>query len=284
MPSAREFLSPVRILKEHGLRPKKGLGQNFLVNPGLLDTILATGELSPSDTVLEVGAGVGTLTQGLASAAGKVIAVELDAKLIPILRQNLAGWGNVQIVEGDILKLGLTKLVPGAYKLVGNLPYYLTSHLLRHFLEVKNKPRLMVLTMQREVAERIVAPPGEMSILAVSVQFYSQPRIVTRVPRGAFYPPPKVTSAVVRIEVDKNAWPKVGDRDEFFRLVRAGFAQRRKYLRNSLGHELRIAGEEAAGLLAASGLAEKVRAQDLRVGDWVKLYGEWQRIKSKGEG
>lgn len=288
-------LSPARILREHGLRPKKGLGQNFLVNPGLLETIVAASELIPQDTVLEVGAGVGTLTRALAVAAGRVIAVELDSSLIPLLQENLAHFGDVQIVEGDILKIDLARLISGPYKLVGNLPYYLTSHLLRHFLEAKNKPRLMVITVQREVAERIIAAPGKMSILGVSVQFYGQPRIVARVPRGAFYPPPKVTSAVVRIEVEEGAWPQVKDREEFFRLVRAGFSQRRKYLRNSLAHGLAPtssrsrqsredrdkSGEGTAELLSRAGLPEKVRAQDLGVEDWVRLYLGWEELRAK---
>lgn len=270
-----DLFSPARILREHGLRPKKRLGQNFLVYPGLSQALIEASELKPEDMVLEVGAGLGTLTQALAAAAGRVIAVEVDRSLIPILRENLASFPNVQVVEGDILTLDLGEVVPGPYKLVGNLPYYLTSHLLRHFLEATNKPRLMVVTVQREVAERIAAQPGEMSLLAMSVQFYGRPRIVLRVPRGAFYPPPEVFSALVRIDLEQNFRRQVEDEGAFFTLVRAGFSQKRKYLKNSLAGGLRISVEKAARLLVQARIGEKSRAQDLSVEDWVRLYQVW---------
>jgi len=246
-------MSVQRLLREHGLRPRKGLGQHFLVSKAHLQRIVEAAELSPDDVVLEIGPGLGRLTALLAARAGPV---ELDEQLIPVLKDALADYSNVTIVHGDILQLQPSDLVsrntqhairntfpvsrpetaarqpetcnlkPATYKVVANLPYYITSAVLRHLLEAKHPPDLLVLTVQREVAERICAAPPAMSLLAVSVQFYTEPELVHRIPAGAFYPRPKVDSAVVRLRLRPQPAVAVDDVERFFRLVRAGFGQR----------------------------------------------------------
>ena len=243
------------VLRRHGLRLKKGLGQNFLADPVHLDRIVAAAELMPDDVVLEIGPGVGTLTLRLAQQAGRVVAVELDAALLPVLAETLAGQSNVTLVQGDILQLDPASLVHGErYKVVANLPYYITSAAIRHLLTADLPPELIVLTIQREVAQRIVATPPNMSLLAVSVQYYAEPKLVARIPAGAFYPPPKVDSAIIRLR----RWPTppvdAPSDDLFFQVARAGFGQRRKQLRNSLGSGLSIGGDAADRLLAAAGV------------------------------
>ena len=233
-----------RLLEQWDLRPSKGLGQNFIANPAVLEKIVAAAELSASDVVMEIGAGLGTMTRLLARDAGRVAAVELDRRLIPVLQSELAGLDNVTLTQGDILELDPVALVGGPdieYKVVANLPYYITSAVLRHLLEGAFKPRRMVLTVQREVAERIVAKPGRMSLLAVSVQFYGRPKLLFRIKPGSFYPVPRVQSAVLRVDVPPMPIVSVEDEGVFFRVVRAGFSQRRKQLRNTLAAGLRQA-------------------------------------------
>jgi len=285
-PSGQEVRA---LLREYGLHPIKGLGQNFLVDRRVLCRIVEAAELEPTDVVLEVGPGLGTLTCALAERADHVIAVELDERLVEILSHTLADYPNVEIVHGDILELDLANLVgykmqdarckalsaPCTYKVVANLPYYITSAILRHLLEAEAKPQLMVVTVQREVAQRLVAGPGQMSLLAVSVQFYGEPQIVARVPARAFYPSPQVSSAVVRIDVRESPPFEVEDVDRFFAVVRAGFSQRRKQLRNSLSQGLRMPVEEAVEALRRCGIDERRRAQSLSVEEWGRLYREF---------
>jgi len=253
------------------------LGQNFLEDPAILQRIVDAAELTPDDSVLEIGPGLGTLTRLLAASAGRVVAVELDERLTAILPEILADCPNVEIIHGDILALDPAALFPErhpVYKVVANLPYYITSAVLRHLLESPARPRLMVLTLQREVARRLVAGPGEMSLLAVSVQFYGQPRIVGRIPAGAFYPPPQVDSAVVRIDVYDHPPVPVDDVEGFFRVVRAGFGQRRKQLRNALSQGLGRPAEEVAAALKRAGIAPQRRAETLSLAEWAALWRE----------
>ncbi len=262
------------LLRKHGIEPRKRLGQNFLIDPAALGRIVRAAELSPDDAVLEVGAGLGTLTRPLAERAGEVIAVELDDQLVDILHERLDDLPNVRILHGDILRLPDLGLAHLGYKLVANLPYYITSAVLRRFLEKEPRPRLMVVTVQLEVAKRVVAEPGEMSLLAVSVQLYGRPRIVSRMPPGAFYPPPKVDSAVVRIDVhDKPTVPLAEEYGEatFFRVVRAGFAQRRKTLRNSLSGGLGLPAARVVDALAEAGVDARRRAQTLSLEEWAEV-------------
>jgi 16S rRNA (adenine1518-N6/adenine1519-N6)-dimethyltransferase len=265
------------LLRAHGLHPKKGLGQNFLTDPVALGRIVSAADLLPGDIVVEVGAGVGTLTRLLAEQAARVVAVELDGRLVEILRENLADLTNVQITHGDILELSDFGFSHLGYKVVGNLPYYITSAVLRHFLEREPRPQVMVVTVQREVAERIVAGPGEMSLLAVSVQFYGQPRIVARIKAGAFFPRPQVDSAVMRVDIGEQPAVKLAegiDEADFFRAVRAGFGQKRKMLRNSLSAGLGLSPVVVEAALRQSGVDPRRRAETLSLQEWAEVTKE----------
>jgi 16S rRNA (adenine1518-N6/adenine1519-N6)-dimethyltransferase len=271
-----------RLLEQWNLRPSKGRGQNFLVDQTVLEKIVAVAELTPDDTVLEIGAGLGTMTERLAAAAGRVVAVELDRRLIPVLQSVLADLDNVTLVQGDILALDPAALIAPQdspptpnlqYTVVANLPYYITSAVLRHLLEAPLQPQRMVITVQREVAERMVAKPGQMSLLAVSVQFYGRPRLLFGIKPGSFYPSPGVQSAVVRVDLYAAAPVSVGDggTDAFFRVVRAGFSQRRKQLRNALAAGLRQPREEVAARLKAADVDPRRRAQTLSLEEWARV-------------
>jgi 16S rRNA (adenine1518-N6/adenine1519-N6)-dimethyltransferase len=268
------------MLRAHGLRARKSLGQHFLGDETYLRRIVAAADLSRDDVVLEVGPGPGNLTRLLAAAAGRVVAVELDDSLVPILREMFADAPHVQIVHGDILQVEpgalLTELAtPGLpaspYKVVANLPYYITSAAIRHLLEAQTPPDLLVLTVQREVAQRIVARPPEMSLLAVSVQYYAEARIaVPRIPPGAFVPPPKVDSAVLRL--DRRPQPAVNvEQHRFFRVVSAGFGQRRKQLRNSLSAGLAMPPAAVEQALRSAGIEPARRAETLSLAEWGAL-------------
>lgn len=264
------------LLRSLDLRPRKRLGQNFLTDPVALERIIRAADLSVDDAVLEVGAGLGTLTRPLAEHAGQVVAVELDDQLVEILRQRLDDLPNVQILHGDILRIPDFGFAHQGYKLVANLPYYLTSAVLRRFLEREPRPRLIVVTVQLEVARRIVARPGKMSLLAVSVQLFGQPRIVSRIPPGAFYPAPKVDSAVVQIDVhEKPTVPLAEEYGQatFFRVVRAGFAQRRKTLRNSLSGGLGLPPTRVVDALTEIGVDARRRAETLSLEEWAEVTG-----------
>ena len=260
------------LLRQHNLRPSKGLGQNYLVDEASLQKITAAAGLGPSDTVLEIGPGLGSLTRHLARAAGRVIAVELDRKLIPVLENVLAGFKNVELIQGDILELDLhTAIRVDGYRVVANLPYYITSAVIRHLLESAPPPARLVLTVQREVAERIVAAPPEMSLLALGVQFYCTARIVGRIPAGAFYPVPKVDSAVVRLDRRTEAAAPGVTAEAFFHAARAGFSQPRKQLRNSLAAGLGVPPAQAEAWLIAAGIAPQRRAETLTLAEWGEL-------------
>jgi 16S rRNA (adenine1518-N6/adenine1519-N6)-dimethyltransferase len=288
------------LLDKYNLRPRKGLGQNFLADPNILRKIVEAADLTPDAIVLEIGPGLGMLTRFLSQAAGRVVAVELDEALFDLLRQELSGLSNLELVQGDILQLDLAELVEGQtsparpcgtgpggrpisnlqsppYTVVANLPYYITSAAIRHVQEANPPPQRIVLTVQREVAERIVAAPGELSLLAVSVEFYGRPRIVARIPAGAFVPPPKVDSAVVRIDTHPAPPVEVADVEAFFRVVRAGFGQKRKQIKNSLAAGLGLPGGEAAAALARAGIDPQRRAQTLSLAEWAALTREIYR-------
>jgi len=264
------------LLDGGSIAPKKSLGQNFLHDPHTLEKIVALAELPPGATVLEIGPGTGNLTRALARVAARVIAVEVDGRLIPLLQATFADQPHVEIVHGDILTLDLAgRLGDTPYTLVANLPYYITSAILRHIFEGMPRPQRIVVTVQREVAERLVAVPGEMSLLAVSVQFYGQPQIAMRLNPAAFWPRPDVDSAVVRIDVLDAPSVAVPDEKLFFRVVRAGFGQKRKQLRNSLSAGLGIAKAQAGDLLAGAGIDPQRRAETLSLEEWAALRGRW---------
>jgi len=238
------------LLKRYHLHAHKGLGQNFLQDPLALEEIVAAAEIQRTDTVLEIGPGLGSLTRYLAVAAKEVVAVELDERLIPPLKATLSAYQNVQIFPGDILRLSPKDLiVEGNYLVVANIPYYITSAVIRHLLESQEKPRRIVLTIQKEVALRICAKPGDMSLLALSVQVYGSPHIAAHIPADAFFPAPNVDSAVLVVDIYPSPLIKEDLLDTFFRLVKAGFGQKRKTLRNSLSSGLHISPTHAAELL-----------------------------------
>jgi 16S rRNA (adenine1518-N6/adenine1519-N6)-dimethyltransferase len=265
-------LNVTELLRNYGVKPVKRLGQNFLVDPGALAMVLEAAEIDADVSVLEIGAGLGSLTRLLARRARRVVAVELDENLLPPLYQVLAPYSNVEIVQGDILAHDPARLMGKAgYRVVANIPYYITSALIRHLLEARLKPQRLVLTVQREVAERICAGPGDLSLLALSVQIYGNPQIAARIPAGAFYPVPKVDSAVVRVDLSNR--PAIPERDleAFFRLAKAGFSQKRKTLRNSLAGGLHLEKAQASQLLEAAGIDPKRRAETLSLEEWGKL-------------
>jgi len=243
-------------------------------------------DVGPDDVVLEIGPGTGALTRELVKRAGHVIAVELDRSMVAHLQQVFADQPNLTVVHADILDVNPGALVrtysgtARGYKVVANLPYYITSAIVRHLLESEPPPRCVVVTVQKEVAQRMIATPPRMNLLAVSVQFYGRPRIVHFIPRGAFRPPPKVDSAVVRIDVYDAPVVDVPDRNTFFQVVKAGFSQRRKQLRNALAAGLGITPEEARALLNAAGIDPKRRAETLTLEEWARLArGWWKRDK-----
>lgn len=260
------------LLRQHGLRPNKAMGQNFLVDEGHLARIVEEAGVTPADEVLEVGAGLGSLTRYLAAAAERVVAVELDGKLLPILRETLIEQTNVQVVHGDILQLRLADYMqtPG-YLVVANIPYYLTSNLIRHLLEHDPRPARMALTIQREVAERACADPPEMSLLSLSVQLYGRPRIAHHIPSGAFYPAPKVDSALLVVDLYSEPRLPAAKIDAFFKMAKVAFMQKRKTLANSLASLPGWAKEQAITRLEVAGIDPRRRPQTLSLEEWGQL-------------
>jgi len=265
-------LNTETLLKRHGLRAHKGLGQNFLQDPLALEEIVSAAEIQPTDTVLEIGPGLGSLTRYLAVAVKQVVAVELDSKLLPALQAVLTPYPNVRLIQGDILKLSPKDLIAEKdYLVVANIPYYITSAVIRHLLETDPKPRRIVLTVQKEVAERICAKPGDMSLLALSVQVYGRPRIAARIPASAFFPAPKVDSAVLSVDIYPAPLIKPELLNIFFKLIKAGFSQKRKTLRNSLSSGLHISPTNAADLLMSVHIDPQRRAETLSIEEWQTL-------------
>ena len=280
----RSQLNVQALLKKYGLRPSKGLGQNFLVDENVLRKVVNAAEICEGDVVLEVGPGLGSLTRYLATAARQVIAVELDNKLLPALHETLADFDNVDLVMGDILTLDPGELLIGTqlpdtrYLVVANIPFYITSALIRHLLEAEIKPSRMILTVQKEVAERICEQPPNMSLLALSVQVYGAPKIAAKIAAGAFYPPPKVDSAVVKIDLFLDPLIQKDQLPLFFQLAKAGFAQKRKTLRNTLSAGMQWSKEQTEAVLTAVEIDPQRRAQTLSLSEWEKLTREGSMI------
>lgn len=242
-----------QVLRRYGLRPNKGLGQNFLSDSRALKKIVAAGQVTKDDHVLEIGSGLGSLTRYLALEAQRVVAVEIDVKLLPPLQEAVAPYDNVEIIRADILELDLTQIMDqSGYLVIANIPYYITSAIIRHLLSSAYQPARIVLTVQKEVAQRICATPGSMSLLALSVQVYGNPTIAATIPAAAFYPPPKVDSAVISIELYDSPQVPVEDIDLFFALIRAGFSQKRKTLRNTLSAGMQWPKTQAETVLAVA--------------------------------
>jgi 16S rRNA (adenine1518-N6/adenine1519-N6)-dimethyltransferase len=251
------------------------LGQNFLINKAITQRIVQSANLTPLDFVLEIGPGKGILTEELAKHASKVVAVEIDKELSNLLSNKFGNKKNIKIIEGDILKINARALLRSStpkYKIVANLPYYITSPIIRIFLESEFPPNEMILMVQKEVAERIVEKPGKMSILSVAVQYYARPEILFYVSKENFEPIPEVDSAVIRITC--NMEHETSGRDfnrKFFRVVRAGFCAKRKTLVNNLANSFHLNKKEVEEKIRKSRLSLKVRAQELSIEDWKKL-------------
>ena len=260
------------LLRQYGLKPDKSLGQNYLLDETYLHQVIDAANITSQDVVLEIGSGLGSLTRFLAVIAHTVVAVEVDSSLIPVLKQVVAQFSNVHVIEGDILSLDPAQLVSQSqYLVVANIPYYITSALIRHLLEASLQPRRLVLTIQQEVAKRICATPGDMSLLALSVQVYGHPEIIAHIPAGAFYPPPKVDSAIIRIDLFPSPLIPSDMLDAFFRLIKAGFSQKRKTLRNSLAGGLRLSPPVVEALLHNAHIDPMRRAETLSLRDWHQL-------------
>ena len=269
---------PPRELREAGLSARKALGQHFLTSTRYLRRI-ADAATEDGWPVIEIGAGLGALTAALAERAPAVVAVEIDDALAAYLRRRFAGT-NVHVVHADALAVEPAAALDDAgatppYVLAGNLPYYVAQPILRRFLEATPKPERLVVMVQDEVAESMCARPGAMSLLSVSVQLYGEPRILFRVPPSAFYPPPKVRSAIVRIDVAPALRADVDDTDAFFRVARAGFSTKRKQLRNALANGLDVPSRDASALLQDAGIDPTRRAQTLTIEDWAGLARAW---------
>jgi 16S rRNA (adenine1518-N6/adenine1519-N6)-dimethyltransferase len=269
------FQQTKELCRIYNIKPARSKGQNFLINEEIYNKIIEAAELKKNDVVLEVGPGLGFLTAKLAARVKQVIAVELDDKLADVLRIGLTAQRvkNVEVVNQSIINYQLSII---NYKVVANIPYNITSQFLRKFLSAEYKPNLMVLMLQKEVAERIIAKPGKMSLLAVSVQFYAESEIIQIIPKSNFWPEPEVDSAIVKIKPHpKLLLDKREEQKDFFRLVRIGFSAKRKMLKNNLANGFHISAEEAEKRLKNAGFEEKIRAQELSVKDWVKLFGEF---------
>ncbi len=271
-----ELTSP-KIIKEllskNDAKPNKILGQNFLIDKHILKKIIDSADLKSTDLIIEVGPGIGTLTQGLAETAGKIIAVEKDIKMLNVLSETLSAFKNIEIINADILKIDPKLYTQGPYKIVANIPYYLTSPLIRIFLESANPPEDIILMLQKEVAQRICAKPNKMSLLAVSVQFYAEPKIISYVSKNCFWPAPKVDSAIIRITPSSSlSFPRKREsRELFFKIVKAGFSQPRKQLAGNLSKSLKIKKDTVDRWLLENNIKPTQRAETLSVGDWQNL-------------
>ncbi len=270
------------LLRRFGLRARKGLGQHFLIDEEVLRLIISAAQLTSADVVMEIGPGLGVLTRELARQAGGVVSVELDNKLAAILKETLASFNNVTIINEDVLKIDPAALleehfhpeVGGSlrYKVVANLPYYIASPVLRHFLEASVKPQIMVVMVQKEVAEEIVAKPGQMSLLSISVQLYGEPTIISYAPAHCFYPAPEVDSAILRVALYPQTAVDIADKESFFGLVRAGFSASRKQIGNSLAQGLGVSKTEVLSLLARANIVPQRRAETLTLEEWACLW------------
>lgn len=273
-----------RLLRQLGLKAKKRLGQNFLTDRNILGKILRSAELSADDVVVEVGPGLGILTTALADNVKKVFAIELDTELSMVLKNKLVAQGNVEVINADILTVDLTSLMGKdlQYKVVANLPYYITSPVLRYFMENRLQPSLMVVMVQKEVAEAIIARSGKMSLLAISLHVYSKPNIISRVPASCFYPRPKVDSAIIRFDILPHPAVKVDDIDAFFDVVRRGFSAPRKQLRNSLANGYSVKPAAVDLYFTSAGIDARRRAETLNLSEWERLYWVIKSTKDSG--
>jgi 16S rRNA (adenine1518-N6/adenine1519-N6)-dimethyltransferase len=273
------FTETMEILREYDLKPSKGLGQNFLVDKNILRKIVDSVELTCDDDVLEIGPGIGTLTRELASKARKVVAVEVDQRLVPILYKVTSELSNVTVINRDILEVDLSRLWEenfnaGSVKVAANLPYYITTPIIMKLLEEDVPITTIVVMVQKEVAERMVASPGgkDYGALSVAVQFHSRPRIVATVPPTVFIPQPKVGSAIVRMDVANEQRYRVDDKRLLFSLVKAAFGHRRKTILNAVGESGIVGSKEALkSVLTECGMDPTRRGETLSIEEFCRL-------------
>ena len=277
-----EPLQVPQLLRQYGLKPQKSLGQNFLVDHNALLKIVRDADVGPDDRVLEIGAGLGNLTRILAVHARDVTAIEIDQHLFPALEAVTRPYQNVRLVKGDILSIQPEALFSEhGYKVVANIPYYITSAVIRHLLEASVRPDRIVLTIQREVAERILSEDEKMSLLSLSVQLYGEAQITNHIPAECFYPQPKVDSSVLMIDVYPEPRLSNTDVNVLFRLAHAAFNQKRKMLRNSLKPVLGDDTDSVSRILEKSGIDPRRRPEALSVDEWIDL-AETVIIESSG--
>lgn len=267
-----------KVCKKYGIAAKKSLGQNFLKNSFVLDKIIEVGDVNEGDAILEIGPGLGVLTELLVKNAENVLCVELDDRLIPILEGEFLEYENFSLWHQNILDVPnseISEKLGGKYKVIANIPYNITSPILRKFTEQEPIPELCVFMVQKEVAQRVKAKPGGMSVLAVAVQFYAEVEYIQTVPAADFEPAPKVDSAIIRLKPHEK-FKKLLELSEisekqFFSIVKIGFSARRKQLHNTLGAGLRLKNEKIKAVLEELSLSENVRAQELKIEDWIHL-------------
>ncbi len=276
-PSIANKSVTLHILKTFGIYTSKKLGQNFLIAPEIVDQIVAAAEINPHDDVLEIGPGIGTLTQGLAETGCRVTAVELDRRLIDVLAKTLAGYDNVRVIHGDILKIDISREIAAKkYKVVANLPYYITTPIIMRLLEERWPIDILVTMVQKEVAQRMVAVPGskDFGALSVAVQYYAEPQIVLNVPPNAFLPPPAVESAVIRCRIRSTPAVQAKKESVFFRVVKAAFAQRRKTLQNAL-QSAGLTKEQVQYILAAAEIDGIRRGETCSLAEFGRIADAW---------
>ena len=262
-------------LRALGLTPKKSLGQHFLVSDGALRRILEATNLRPGDLVLEIGPGLGILTEAILQQGARIVAVELDRELASALTIRFAEQtANVRIVHGDARRLDPVDLLDPheSYQVVANLPYYAAASIIRKFLESSHRPTRLVVMLQREVAQSMIGAPGRFSLLAIGIHYFGKPRLVASVPPGAFYPPPKVTSAIVCIDVAPETPLPAEDYQRFFSLVKAGFSAPRKQIRGALSQGLNAPPRDIETLLSSGGIDQRRRPATLSLQEWLTLY------------
>lgn len=281
-PQAQSGLSdPGRIrelLSRHGFHFSKALGQNFLINPSVCPRIAELGGARPGAGVIEIGSGIGVLTEELAQRADKVVCIELDSRLMPVLDETLAGYHNIKIINEDVLKVDLQKLIADEFAgmevaVCANLPYYITSPIIMNLLEAHLPITSLTVMVQKEAAARLCAEPGsrEVGAVSIAVRYYSDPKILFQVSRGSFLPAPDVDSTVIRLDVRDHPPVEVGSEEQFFKVVRAAFSQRRKTLPNTLSAGLGIPKAQAIEMLEKAGIPTNLRAEQLTLDQFALL-------------
>lgn len=282
-----DFFSPAKLknaLNQRHILLKKSLGQHFLIDQNIVEKIIAIVEEGGEDTIIEIGAGLGALTFPLGSVCKKLIAYEIDRRLIPTLAEVTGGCKNVEIRSEDARKIPSSKFQALNYSIVGNLPYYLTSQLLKFFLTQENKPKRLIVTVQKEVAQRICSVPPYMSLLAVSAQFYGVPKIRRYISKNSFWPPPKVDSALLEVKLHNASLLNSSEEEFFFKLVKAGFGNKRKLLRGNVRRAFGCDEDWWKQVFSDVGLDTKIRAEALSMREWRKLFdamrGVWSCLVS----